>query len=216
MGIDPSARQPRMKIMRWLCAFVLAIGFAGCGGCFGPDVSGPAREIVSETMEKDGDTWKVQFVSTFDAPVDKVYEAFSKPEASKEFAPENVLKSELVKQEGNTKVVDIVGRLDILPPGFKVQNLRNEFVFYPDEKRFTQKTIDFPLADLSAEFKFAPTPDGKGTVLTFDQTSKTKSAMLVDSLQKGALRETYITQVRVVNKMLGLDQEKAAPTDTQG
>lgn len=205
-----------MKIKQWLCVSVLAIGFAGCGGCMGPDISGPAREIVSEKMEKNGDVWNVEFVSTFDAPVDKVYEAFSKPETSKEYAPENVLKSELVKEEGNTKIVDIVGKLDILPPGFKVQNLRNEFVFYPAEKRFTQKTIDFPLADLSAEFKFTPTPDGKGTVLTFNQTSKTKSAMLVDSLQKGALRETYITQVRVVNKMLGLDTEKAAPTDAKG
>jgi ligand-binding SRPBCC domain-containing protein len=205
-----------MKAMRWILVALLAVGFAGCSGCFGVDVSGPAREIVSENMEKNGDIWTVDFVSTFDAPVDKVYDAFSKPEDSKQYAPENILKSELVKQDGDTKVVDIVGRLDILPPGFKVQQLRNEFTFYPDQKRFTQKTIDFPLADINSEFKFEATPDGKGTVLRFHETSKTKSAMLVDSLQKGALRETYITQVRVVNKMLGLEPDKAEPTKTQG
>ena len=44
-------------------------------------------------------------------------DAMSKPERAHEMAPENVLKSELVKEDGNTKVVDIVGRLEVLPPG---------------------------------------------------------------------------------------------------
>jgi len=34
--------------------------------------------------------------------------------------------------------------------------------------------------------------------------------MLVESLQKGALRETYITQVRAINRALGLDTPPAA------
>ena len=86
-----------------------------------------------------------------------------------------------------------------------MQNLRNEWKFYPEEKRITSRSIDFKLADLNAEYKFAPTPDGKGTIVTFTQTSKDKSPMLVDSLQKGALRETYVRQVQMVNKALGLD-----------
>ena len=48
------------------------------------------------------------------------------------------------------------------------------------------------------------TPDGKGTILTLTQTLKDKAPMLVDSLQKGALREAFITQVRAVNRALGL------------
>src|SRR5262249_8489705 len=81
-----------------------------------------------------------------------------------EYAPENVLKSELVKNENNVKVVDIIGRLDILPPGFKVQNIRNEITFYPAEKRITSRSIDFKLADINSEYRFEPGPDGKGTV----------------------------------------------------
>ena len=130
-----------------------------------------------------------------------------------EYAPENVLKSELVKSENNTKVVDIIGRLDILPPGFKVQNIRNELTFYPAEKRITSRSIDFKLADINSEYKFEPTPDGKGTLLRFNQTSKDKGGIPVESVQKGALRETYVTQIRAVNRALGLtpgEQKRAA------
>jgi hypothetical protein len=200
--------------MRFIGAVLVAtvVAFSGCGGC-GADLSGPAKEIVSENIERDGDTWRVSFVSTFAAPVDKVYEAYRHPERGQELAPERVLKAEVVSEEGNKKVVDIVGRLEILPPGFKVQNLRNEYTFYPDEKRITSRTIDFNLADIESEYRFESTPDGS-TVLHFSQTSKDKAPLVVESLQKGALRETYITQVRIVNKALGIESEGAP--DTQG
>jgi len=174
---------------------------------------GPAKEIVSESMSKSGDTWHVSFVSKFDAPVDKVYEVFSHPERSHELAPDNVLKSEVVSEQGNTKVIDLIGKLDILPPGFKVQNIRTEYTFDPEGHRITSKTVDFKLADIASEYKFEPTPDGKGTLLRFNQTSKDKGGIPVESVQKGALRETYVTQIRAVNRALGLtpaDQKRAA------
>jgi len=166
--------------------------------------SGPAREIVSESISRDGDTWQISFVSKFAAPVDKIYEALASPESSHEYAPDNILKSELVRAEGNTKLVDLVLRTDILPPGFKVQNVRLEFTFFPAEHRFTSRSVDFKLADLHSEYRLEATPDGAATLLRFDQTSKDKAPMLVESLQKGALRETYLTQVRAVNRRLGL------------
>ena len=175
--------------------------------------TGPAKEIVSESMAKSGDVWHVSFVSKFDAPVDKVYEIFSHPERSHELAPDNVLKSEVVSEDGNTKTIDLIGKLDILPPGFKVQNVRTEYTLYPTEHRITSKTVNFKLADINSEYKFEATPDGKGTLLRFNQTSKDKGGIPVESVQKGALRETYVTQVRAVNRALGLtpgDQKRAA------
>jgi len=174
---------------------------------------GPAKEIVSESMSKSGDIWHVSFVSKFDAPVDKVYEIFSHPERSHELAPDNVLKSEVVSEQDNTKVIDLVGKLDILPPGFKVQSIRTEYTLYPADHRITSKTVDFKLADINSEYKFEPTPDGKGTLLRFNQTSKDKGGIPVESVQKGALRETYVTQIRAVNRALGLtpgEQKRAA------
>ena len=194
-----------MKRVHVLLLFVLVAGAAGCGGC-GPtgEQVGSIKEIATENIEKSGDTWTVKITSRIDAPPDKVFEAWTHPEKAKELAPDNVLKSELVSEDGNTKVVDLVGKLDVLPPGFKVQNLRNEWKFFPEEKRITSRSVDFKMADLSSEYRFQATPDGKGTIVTFSQTSKDKSPMLVDSLQKGALRETYVRQVQMVNKALGL------------
>ena len=185
----------------------LAVAFAGCGGC-NRTQEGSVKEITSESIEKVGDTWNVNFTSKFDAPVDKVWEAMAQPERMHEIEPDNILKSELVSKDGDTKVVDLVFKLDILPPGFKVQNIRNQIQFFPNEKRIQQKSVDFKLADITSEYKLTPTSDGKGTILTFKQTSKDKSPLLVDSLQKGALRETYIRQVDIVNKALG--QQPAA------
>jgi len=187
----------------------LAVAFAGCGGC-NRTQEGSVKEITSESIEKVGDTWNVNFTSKFDAPVDKVWEAMAQPERMHEIEPDNILKSELVSKDGDTKVVDLVFKLDILPPGFKVQNIRNQIQFFPNEKRIQQKSVDFKLADITSEYKLTPTSDGKGTILTFKQTSKDKSPLLVDSLQKGALRETYIRQVDIVNKALGVNQQPAA------
>jgi len=166
-------------------------------------VSGPAKEIVSESISRSGDTWHVSFVSKFDAPVDKVYAAMSHPENSHEDLPTSFLKSDLVKAEGNTKLVDVVLRTDILPPGFKVQNIRLQYTFYPEEHRFESQSVDFKLADLHSTYKLEPAPGG-GTLLRFDQTSKDKAPMLVESLQKGALRETFVSTVRAANHVLGL------------
>ncbi len=166
--------------------------------------SGPAKEIVSESMTKTGDTWHISFVSRFDAPIDKVWDAFQHPDRLKEFAPDNVLKSEIMKEDGNTKQVELVGKSDILPPGFKVQDIVTEYTSYPAEHRITTKTIDFKLADIASEYRFEPTSDGKGTILRFTETSKDKAPLIVESLQKGALREQYIVQVRAANKALGV------------
>lgn len=193
-------------------ALAVVVALSGCRGCGGADLSGPAKEIVSESIEKEGDTWKVSFVSTIDAPVDKVFEAFRHPEKTHEYVPDRVLKSELVSENGNVKVVDLVGRLDVLPPGFKVQSLRNEYTFYPEEKRFTSRSIDFSLADIESEYRLEPTPDGKGTVVRVTQTNKTKAPMIVESLQKGAIKETYITQIRAVNTALGLEPAATGAT----
>lgn len=185
---------------------LLAGAISGCGGCRGGEVAGPVKEIATESITKDGDTWHVKFVTHFDAPVDKVYEAFTHPEKGHDILPAAVLQSSVVSENGNVKVVDIVGRLEILPPGFKVQTLRNEYTFAPDQKKITSRSIDFKLADIDSELVFSPSADGKGTTLTFTQTSKDKAPMLVESLQKGALRETYVTQVKIADKVLGIER----------
>ena len=183
-----------------LACMVVAVG---CGG--GGEEASKIREIKTESMQKTGDTWKVAFTSEIPAPIDKVWAVIKQPEKGHDVLPENVLKSELKSEEGNKKVVDLVIRLDILPPGFKVQNPLNEFTYHDDEKRVEQKTLDFKLADINSEFRLKPSADGKSTLVEFNQTSKDKASMIVESLQKGALRETYVIQIKQIEKALGLD-----------
>ena len=197
--------------MRTLVTTLLVgtLAFTGCGGKTEPSCP-PAKEIATSSVVKTGDTWDVALTSMIDAPVDKVLEAAMHPERGHELVPENILKSELVGEAGNTKTMDIVARLEILPPGFKVQNIKTEYTYYPQEKRFATKSIDFKLADITSDYKFEPAQDGKGTLLKFTQKSKDKAPLIVDSLQKGALCETFSIQVRVIRRALGLEQPPPA------
>jgi hypothetical protein len=163
--------------------------------------TGPIKEIASEKMEKTGDTWKIEFLSQFDAPVDKVYDAFTQRERAHEFAPEKVLLSELKSGGENKKVVEMHLRVLNLP----TQVLVLELDFHPAEKRITTRTLDYKLADITSEYRFEPSPDGKRTLLRFTQTSKDKLGNpLPQSVQQSALKETFVTEVRVVKKALGL------------
>src|SRR5262249_54291345 len=109
--------------MRTIAPIVIGVVLiADCGGKTEPSCS-PMKEIATSSVVKNGDTWDVAITSNIEAPVDKVLEAAQHPEAGHDLVPESILKSELVNEAGNTKTMDIVARLDILPPGFKVQNI---------------------------------------------------------------------------------------------
>jgi hypothetical protein len=177
-------------------------------------LTGPAKEIVSESIVREGETWHASFVSKLDGTPDEVYRAFSQPERLSEIMPDNFPKSQLVSSDGNKKVVDFVARIDILPPGFKVQNPRIEFTYFPAEKRIVTKTIDFQLADIDSEYKFEPADGGKATIVRLEQKNKPKSASIVESLQRGAIRESYVVQVRAAMK--GMAQDRAAKPAAAG
>jgi len=197
--------------MRRLALGVMGlIALAGCGGKTEPSCP-PAKEIATSSVVKTGDTWDVNITSKIEAPVDKVLDAASHPERGHDLVPESILKSEVVSENGNTKTLDVVARLDVLPPGFKVQNIKTEYTYDPAQKRYSTRSIDFKLADISSDYRFAPSPDGNGTVLTYTTKSKDKAPMIVESLQKGALCETFTIQAKVIRRALGLDSaEKPA------
>ena len=163
----------------------------------------PAKEIASSSMQKTGDTWHVNFTSKIDAPLDRVFDAFQHPERMVEFVPENIRKSEVVEETGNKKTIEIIGSLDILPPGFKIQSLRTEYTVNAADHHITSSTVN-KLAEINSDLRFEPSPDGKGTLLKVTQTSKQKQPLPTEALEKGVLCEAYATTVRAVNRALGL------------
>ena len=149
----------------------------------------PYRELPEDFAEKYRSVW-----------VDIPSHLFD-PERAHEMLPDKVVSSELKSSSANTKVVEIRGKVLNLP----IQRLVIEYTLYPNEKRITSRTLDYNLADINSEYKFEPSPDGKKTLLRFTQTSKDKLGNpLPESVQKGALKETYVTTVRTVKKSLGL------------
>src|SRR5262249_32576901 len=112
------------------------IALAGCGGKTEPSCP-PAKEIATSSVVKTGDTWDVNITSNIEAPIDKVLEAAPPPERGHALGPESIPKSEIVSDDGSSKTLDAVAPLDVLPPGFKVQNIKTQYNYYPEEKRFT-------------------------------------------------------------------------------
>ena len=160
---------------------------------------GEFKEISREKMEKVDDTWHIEFDTVFDAPVEEVYDAYTQPERGHELQPDRVVVSDLKSSSGNKKVVEIRVKVLNLP----LQRLIIEYTMYPAEKRITTRTLDYNLADITAEYRSQASPDGKQTVLRFTQTGKDKLGNpLPKSVQKAALKETYVTTVRTVVKAL--------------
>ena len=195
------------KVLAGVLIAIVLLGYAGYRMWLGSveraavEWEGQVSEISREKMDKVEDTWHIEFDTVFDAPVDKVYVAYTQPERAHDLLPEKVVSSELKSSSANTKVVEIRGRVLNLP----IQRLVIEYTLYPNEKRITSRTLDYNLADISSEYRFQPSPDGTKTLLRFNQTSKDKLGNpLPESVQKGALNETYVTTVRTVKKALGL------------
>jgi hypothetical protein len=189
-----------------LIVAVLAVGYGGYRWWVASveraavEWEGSFKEISREKMEKVEDTWHIEFDTVFDAPVDRVFAAYSTPERAHELSPDRVIASELKSSSGNKKVVELRGKVLNLP----VQRLVIEYTLFPEEKRITSRTLEYNLADISSEYVFTESPDGKKTLLRFTQTSKDKLGNpLSEGVQKSALKETYVTTVRTVVKSLG-------------
>src|SRR6185503_5855415 len=63
-----------------------------------------AKEIVEESFNKDGGVATIRYVGVINGPIDKVQDAVWNVERVSTMV-ENFTKSELIKEEGNTKTV---------------------------------------------------------------------------------------------------------------
>ena len=174
--------------MKTILAAVSVVALLAVVGC------SPKLE-EGEVLEKNGDTFTVRLTKTIDEPVDKVWKSFETPEQLEKYA-EQYQQTKLVKSEGNTKVVDY----RVLALG-QVQAFTMELTMEPSQKTVKLHTLESSLADINGEYELKPTPDGKGTIITYKATQKDKINIPAPvSVQKTAIKESFDNLVAGIKK----------------
>jgi len=173
-------------IGRWLAtAAVVALVVAGCS---------PKLE-EGDVLEKNGDTFTIRLTKKIEEPIDKVWQGFQTPERLEKYS-EQYQQTKLVKDEGNTKVVDY--RVSTLG---QVQAFTMELTMQPATKAVKFKTLESSLADITGEYTLAPTDGGKATLVTYKATQKDKVNIPAPvSVQKTAIKEAFDNLVAGIDK----------------
>ena len=164
-----------------------------------------AKEIAKESIENDGPKWKIHMESVLAQPIDKVWKALQQPERSHEFM-DSFKKSELKSSEGNKKVVEFQLQVLTLPP----QTFLSELTFDEPSHTVTVKTLSGP-QDLNATYRLKAI-DAAKTLLVYDATAVNRVSLpLPMSVQKGAIREIYVNQIRAIEKGIASEDAKMKP-----
>jgi hypothetical protein len=197
----------KSKVAILALAVLCMVGTAGCdmiAGYFRAQKAatkweGPVEEIVFEKLEKDGKVFDVELHSRIDAPADVIWAAMKNPEKLAENS-EQYKKSALISESGNSKQLDLhVLALDNL------QQFKVELTFDDATKTITLKTLESTLADIQGTYELVPSPDGQKTLYIYKakQTDKVALPISVD-VQRSALKESFVNQVRAIKKQAGL------------
>jgi len=166
-----------------------------------------AKEIVEESFNKDGGVANIRYVGMINGPIDKVQDAVWAVERSSQMV-ENIKKSELVKQEGNSKTMIMQFQALNLP----VQQFTMVFTLDAAKHQVDFKSTQAQAADLEGSYKLEPSPDGARTRITYVAKSTDKIAVpFPASVIESAQRETFVNTVRGVEKAL-----KAPPPPAAG
>ena len=162
-----------------------------------------AKEIVAESLEKDGSKWTIHFESVLAEPIDKVWKAMRRPERSHEFI-DAFKRSELKKEEGNTKTVEFDVQVLTLP----VQTFVAELTFDDAKHQMSLKTLSGP-QDQTATYRLREL-DANKTLLVYDATAVDRVSMpLPLGVQQSAVRELFVNQIRAIQKSIAADDGKS-------
>jgi hypothetical protein len=158
-----------------------------------------AKEIASASITKDRSTWNMKIDSVFAAPIDQVWAAMQHPEHSQTNVPDVFRKSDLVKEEGSTKTL----QLEVRVLGLPSQTMTAHVTYDPGGYSMRVVT-EKGLQDLNVTYTLtALAPDR--TLLTYAGTAEEKVSVPLpsESIVEGALRELFIAQVHAIQKEMG-------------
>lgn len=164
---------------------VLALVIGGCS---------PKLE-EGDLLEKNGDTFTIRLTKQIDQPIDKVWQGFQTPERLEKYS-EQYQQTKLVKDEGNTKIVDY--RVSTLG---QVQAFTMQLTMDPATKVVKLKTLESSLVDIDGSYELRPSADGKGTMITYKAVQKDKVNLPAPvSVQKTAIKEAFDNLVAGIDK----------------
>ncbi len=160
---------------------------------------GPIKEIAFEEISKDGKVFTIEMRSRIVAPIDKVWAALKQPEKLADNS-EQYKRSDLIKEDGNAKEIDI----NVMALG-NLQNFKMRLTF--DEAKHVVKieTLQSTLADISGTYSLEASPDGTQTLYTYKAKQTDKVALPIsEGVQRSAIKESFVNQVRAMKKQMGL------------
>ncbi len=197
----------KIRVFTLVAALVAVGGVVGCdaiGGFFrarnaAVKWEGPIDEIAFANLPKDGKVFDIEMHSRIDAPADKVWEAMKHPEKLSQNS-EQYKKSELLKDEGNVKELELhVMVLDNL------QTLTVRMEFDDVTKTVKIKTLTSSMADIDGSYHLEASPDGQKTAYIYKAKQTDKIMMPIsEDVQRSAVKESFVNQVRAIKKQLGL------------
>ncbi len=196
-----------LRVFTMVAALVAVGGVVGCDAISGyfrarnaaVKWEGQIDEIAFASLPKDGKVFTIEMRSRIDAPADKVWEEMKHPEKLSSNS-EQYKKSEIIKDEGNVKEIELhVLALDNL------QTLTVRMEFDDATKTLKIKTLTSSMADIDGSYHLESSPDGKQTAYIYKaiQTDKVNLPISED-VQRSAIKESFVSQVRAIKKGLGL------------
>jgi len=166
-----------------------------------------AKAIAAESIEKDANKWTIHIESVLAEPIDKVWKALRQPERSHEYM-EAFKKSELKKEEGDTKIVEFEVQLLSLP----VQSFVSQLTYDDARHEMTVKTLSGP-QDQNSTYRLTALGADR-TLLVVDGTAVDRIAMpLPFSIQQGAMRQLFVDQIRAIEKSIQAEAAKQKAKD---
>ena len=157
---------------------------------------GAVPEIVSENIQKDGDTTKIELASRIDAPVDAVFDAFEQPEKAQGMVDE-IKMAKVVSGDDKKKTVEFhittLGQLQVFTVDLNYDKAANAVGI---------KTVE-GVIDIDGTYKLDASPDGKRTLVTYKATQKNKLPLPVpESVERSAIKEQFANLMKAIKKTL--------------
>ncbi len=160
--------------------------------------------ILSESIVKQGDTWKVDFTARIPAAEKDVFGAIENVEDAPKYSS-GIKDVKVLSKEDNKKTVEMQ-----LEGGFGGQQppLDMQFEYHPDQGKITSSTINNPFQQTTSEYDLKD--EGGSTLIDYHQSTKIMVQLPVpEAVVKQFMRNLFIAQLEGIKTRLHVTTPEA-------